>query len=110
MDEREVEAIVINLVVHGGDAKSYAIEAIKCARLGKFDQADMFLKQSSESLNRAHEFQMERIQQEIIGQDNKPLSLLMVHGQDHLMCALTTRDLAVQIVELCKQVTTGSGE
>ena len=53
---------------------------------------------------------MERIQQEIIGQDNKPLSLLMVHGQDHLMCALTTHDLAVQIVELCKQVTTSSGE
>ena len=110
MDEREVEAIVTNLVVHGGDAKSYAIQAIKCARLGKFDQADELLKQSSESLNRAHEFQMERIQQEIIGQDNKPLSLLMVHGQDHLMGALTTHDLAVQIVELCKQVTTSSEE
>ena len=53
---------------------------------------------------------MERIQQEIIGQDNKPLSLLMVHGQDHLMCALTTHDLAVQIVELCKQVTVGNGQ
>ena len=36
MDEREVEAIVTNLVVHGGDAKSYAIQASSAARLGKF--------------------------------------------------------------------------
>ena len=44
MDENEAEAIVSNLVVHGGDAKSFAIEAIEAARKGNFAQADDLLR------------------------------------------------------------------
>ena len=112
MDENEAEAIVSNLVVHGGDAKSFAIEAIEAARKGNFAQADDLLLQSKDALNKAHEYQTKQIRQEITGDRNKPVSLLMVHGQDHLMNAITVHDLAAQIVGLCKQIikSNGNGE
>jgi PTS system cellobiose-specific IIA component len=35
-----------------------------------------------------------------------PVSLLMVHGQDHVMNAITFRDLAGEIVDLYKKLAT----
>ncbi|EPD78508.1 PTS lactose/cellobiose transporter subunit IIA [Atopobium sp. oral taxon 199] len=107
MNEKDVEAIVSNLVVHGGDAKSLAIEAIKAARQGDFEHADSLMQQSTDALNSAHEFQMRQIQQEVVGEKNEMVSLLMVHGQDHLMNAITVHDLADQTIALCKQLAAG---
>lgn len=104
MDESEAEAIVGNLVVHGGDAKSLAIEAIEAARRGDFDRADDLMRQSTDALNEAHGFQTARIRQEVAGDSHEPVTLLMVHGQDHLMNAITVHDLADQIVGLCRQL------
>ncbi len=93
-----------------GEVQKHAIQSNQSARLERVDQADELLKQGSESLNRAHEFPDGTDSAEIIGQDNKFSLCWWVHGQDHLMCALTTHDLAVQIVDFVKQVTTSSGD
>ena len=42
------------------------------------------------------------IQEELNAEEKRAVDLLMVHGQDHLMNAMTVRDLAVEIIELCK--------
>lgn len=104
MEENEAEAIVGNLILHGGDAKSFALEAIEAARNGNFNQADDLIVQSTDALNKAHKYQTEQIQKEIVGKRQDSVSLLMVHGQDHLMNAITIHDLAEQIVALCKQL------
>jgi PTS system cellobiose-specific IIA component len=104
MDENEAEAIVMNLVVHGGDAKSSAVQAIKAAREGDFATADDLMAQAQDSLNQAHEFQSAQIRGEINGDNHEPVSLIMVHGQDHLMNAITACDLAAQIIALCRQL------
>jgi len=110
MDEGDAEAIVLNLIVHGGDAKSFAIEAIEAARRGEFDHADALMKQSNDALNEAHEFQTKQIRKEVTGDVHEPMTMLMVHGQDHLMNAITVHDLAQQIVDLCKQLVKSASE
>ena len=101
MDEQE--QIVINLIVNAGSARSSAIEAIQYAKAGELDKADESLANAKEAVNEAHHSQTEMIQAEIRG-EKAPLSLLMVHAQDHLMTAITFIDLAKEVVAVYKKM------
>ena len=94
MDQQE--QIVINLIVNAGSARSSAIEAIQYAKAGDIEKAE-------ESVNEAHHSQTEMIQAEIRG-EKAPLSLLMVHAQDHLMTSLLCIDLAQEFVDVYKKI------
>lgn len=98
----EMEQIIMKLVVNGGMARSLAIEAIRNARQGNFEEADKLMKESAETLSKAHEVQTELITKEA-GGEHMEVQLLMVHAQDHVMNAMTVYDLAVEIIELLKE-------
>ena len=95
MDQQE--QIVINLIVNAGSARSSAIEAIQYAKAGES------LGNAKEAVNEAHHSQTEMIQAEIRG-EKAPLSLLMVHAQDHLMTSLLCIDLAQEFVDVYKKI------
>lgn len=99
-----LEEIITELVVNGGDAKSKAIQAIRAAKIGDFETADLKIKEANASLLKAHEFQTEIIQAETRGESRDNISLLMVHGQDHLMNAITTKDLAIEMIDMYKMM------
>lgn len=99
MDQEKLELIIMELVVSGGNARSLAIKAIKAARQGDFKLADELMEEGSQSLDRAHSVQTELIQREA-GGEHMQVQLLMVHAQDHLMNAMTVRDLAVELIEM----------
>ena len=92
MDEKKVQAIM-NLIIYGGDGKSSSVEAIQAAKEGNFELADEKIKAAEESLLQAHHTQTEMLTQEANG-DSVEVSLLMVHGQDHLMTGMMFKDLA----------------
>lgn len=94
-----LEHFVITIIVKSGEAKSSAFEAIQFAKKGEFDKASELLNQSNENLASAHQMQTSLIQTEA-GGNKTEVTLLMVHAQDHLMTAMTVRDLAREIVEL----------
>lgn len=98
MEEKPMEIIIMELVVNGGTARSQAIEAIRTARTGDFEKADQLLHDCDETLQAAHQIQTDLIQKEAAGQ-HMEVQLLMVHAQDHLMNAMTVRDLAGEIIE-----------
>ena len=98
----EMEQIIMELVVNGGMARSLVIEAIRNARQGNFEEADKLMKESAETLSKAHEVQTELITKEA-GGEHMEVQLLMVHAQDHVMNAMTVYDLAVEIIELLKE-------
>lgn len=102
MDENLTDAIVMNLVVNSGEARSIAMEAIELAKEKRFEEAGQRLEQAHETINAAHNFQTELVQKEING-GSVPMSLLMCHGQDHLMTAMVVIDLAEQMVEMYKR-------
>lgn len=97
-----MDEIVMELVVNGGNARSKSMEAIKLAKGGRLELAKEKIKEANESLNKAHDFQTNLIQEEAAGQEVR-ISLLMVHAQDHLMNAMTVRDLAKEIISMYEE-------
>ncbi len=98
----DFDSVVMELVVNAGDGRSLAIQAIREARAGRFQEAQQLIDQCQEALIRCHESQTELIQSELQG-DPIPMSLLMVHAQDHIMNAMTVKDLAVEMIEMLKE-------
>lgn len=103
MDENLSDAIVMNLVVNSGEARSIAMEAIELARQGQFDEAAAKIATARETINAAHNFQTELVQREV-NNDPVPMSLLMCHGQDHLMTAMVVIDLAEKFIEVYQKL------
>ena len=103
MDETLSDAIVMNLVVNSGEARSIAMEAIELARQGQFEEAAAKIAEARETINAAHNFQPEIVQKEI-NNDPVPMSLLMCHGQDHLMTAMVVIDLAEKFIEVYQKM------
>lgn len=101
-DQAYLEA-VMGLIMHGGDAKGKAVEAIRAAKAGRFEEARALIKEANTALTTAHKSQSALLTQEASGQ-SVPVSLLMVHGQDHLMTALTFIDLAKELVEVYEKM------
>lgn len=97
----ELDSVAFELILYAGNGRSYAMEAIQEAKKGNFDEAEEMLKKATEELGKAHGFQTKLIQQEADGKSN-PVNILLIHAQDHLMTAMTVRDLATEIVELHK--------
>ncbi|HEP2138218.1 PTS system cellobiose-specific transporter subunit IIA [Streptococcus pyogenes] len=88
---------IMGLIMYGGEAKGKAVEAIHAARDGQFEESQHLLQEATNSLNIAHKSQTHLLSQEAAG-DAVELSLLMVHGQDHMMTALAFIDLAKELV------------
>ncbi|RXT58815.1 PTS lactose/cellobiose transporter subunit IIA [Lacticaseibacillus chiayiensis] len=94
---------VMGLIMNGGNAKSSAFEAIHAAKAGDFKLADEKLKEADQFLTKAHNVQSGLLTAEAQGEHAK-VTLLMVHSQDHLMNAITFRDLAGEMVALYKRL------
>lgn len=103
MDENLSDAIVMNLVVNSGEARSIAMKAIELAQQGQFEEAAAKIAEARETINAAHNFQTELVQKEI-NNDPVPMSLLMCHGQDHLMTAMVVIDLAEKFIEVYQKM------
>lgn len=93
------EQTIMNLIMAGGNAKSSAFEAIYAAKKGDQETAKAKLKEADEFMVAAHNAQTDMLTQEAQG-NHVQVSLLMVHAQDHIMNAITFRDLAGEIVDL----------
>lgn len=91
--------IVFQIILHGGNGRSSAMEAIIAAKAGDFKRAREKLKEAADELNKAHHIQTSLIQSEI-QEGPTQVSLLMVHAQDHLMNAMVVKDLAKEFVDL----------
>ncbi len=102
MNEKDLET-VMGLIVYGGEGKSNAMEAIEAAKAGNFALADEKLKAAKEAILQAHRTHAGMLTQEAEG-NHRELTLLMVHGQDHLMTSIAFKDLAKEIVHLYKVI------
>lgn len=100
--------LVFHIILHGGNAKSSAMEAISHAKIGDFSEARRALQDAADELMKAHEIQTTLIQKEAGGEKTE-VTLLMVHAQDHLMNAITIKDLANEFVDLYETIKTEGG-
>ena len=101
--ENKNEAEIVEIIAHGGNAKSLAYEALHSAAEGNFEEAKKLLDESEHEMAEAHKTQTRLIQDEING-EKVDTSLLMIHAQDHLMTALSEKSLIEKMIELYKKL------
>lgn len=101
-EEQNLEAIM-GLIINGGNAKSSSMEAIMAAKEGDFETAAAKLAEADAALSEAHNSQTDMLTKEASG-DHMQVTLLTVHSQDHLMNAITFRDLAGEVVDVYKKM------
>ena len=97
------ENIIMDLIVRSGEAKSLAFEALSQARSGDFVKAEQMLAESRDAGRQAHKIQTRLITMDGEGKDI-PLSLMMVHAQDHLMGSMLAQDLIEEMIQLYQKV------
>ncbi|RWR01862.1 molecular chaperone TorD [[Pantoea] beijingensis] len=97
------ETTVMELIIHAGEARSCAMEALRAARTYDWHTADAMLVSASAAAKQAH-----HIQTTLIGADEGcgkiPMNLILVHAQDHLMNAMLCRELAEEIIVLHREI------
>lgn len=101
--DADQELMIMELVVNAGEGRSYAMEALKAARNGDYEKAQALVKQSEKAIQNAHKSQIDIISKEA-GGEHFPVSLLMVHAQDHVMNAMTVLDLAKEMILMYKKI------
>jgi PTS system cellobiose-specific IIA component len=97
------ETVIMQLIVNSGNARSMAIEAIRLAKKGEITAARSRCEEAQAELAKTHEAQTQLIQDEA-GGNLKEVSLLMIHAQDHLMNAITIKELAQEFIDLYEKI------
>lgn len=99
------EHIPFQIILHSGNARSYAMEALQYAKQGKIEEAEEAMTKAKEAINEAHHFQTELIQSEARGEKTE-ITVLLIHAQDHLMNSITVKDLASEFIDLYRKINT----
>jgi PTS system cellobiose-specific IIA component len=99
----KTEEIAFELILHGGNARAEAYEALRAARAGDFIRAMDHLEKSGEELKSAHEIQSTILHGEAGGLSGPP-SMLLVHAHGHLMTAMVERNLIEEMVEMYRRL------
>jgi PTS system cellobiose-specific IIA component len=102
VDKMDEEQLIFTIIANSGEAKSSAMEAINYAKKRQFEEADNAIKTAYDSFVKIHQVQTEMIVKEVNG-EKQPMSLLMVHAQDHLMTTMLFIDLAKEFIEVVQK-------
>jgi len=97
----DLEKISLNIILHGGNARAKAFEALEACKKGDYERADRFLRIAKEEITKAHVAQTKVLNAEAKGK-NVRLNLLFIHSLDILMIATSEIDLVECIIELHK--------
>jgi cellobiose PTS system EIIA component len=95
----DLEQTAMLLIVHAGNARSLAYDGFELASAGDFAGAALKLREATAEIGLAHAEQTALIQAEAAGR-GAPLTLLMVHAQDHLMTAMTEVNLIERLIRI----------
>lgn len=86
----DFEKTIYQLILHGGNARGEAYEALDAAEQFDFATAEKHLEEAERELAEGHKWQTSLIQSD--SKSEAPV-FLMIHAQDHLMTALAELNL-----------------
>lgn len=98
----EMELICFKIISAVGEAKSDYISALDLAKKGEFEKAEESMKHGDACYARGHEQHADLIAKEA-GGERTEVCLLLMHAEDQLMAAETTKLLAAELIELYKK-------
>ena len=94
-----LEDAVMEIIINAGQSRSLCFEALHAARQGEMEEAQNLLREADGYARQAHHMQTKLIEQDA-GDARQPMTLIMVHAQDHLMNSLLARELSEEIIHL----------
>jgi PTS system cellobiose-specific IIA component len=97
------ETVIFEIILHAGNARAEAYDALRAAQAGEFAKAGEHLAAAEAEVGIAHKAQAGIIQQEAAG-DKAEISLLLIHAQDHLMTAIAEKNLIENMVVMQKTI------
>lgn len=95
----ELELTMIEIVALAGDARTKLLGAVKDAKAGDLPSAHALVDEAQGLLNDAHDSQTALLTAEARGELTTP-TVLLVHAQDHLMCAMLLRDVVEALIDI----------
>ncbi|MBP2643217.1 MAG: system cellobiose-specific transporter subunit [Firmicutes bacterium] len=103
----DVEQIVMSIIINAGDARAFAYDALRKVKSGVYKEGeiDKLIDMANNAIGKAHETQTSLLQKEANG-ENITVSILFVHAQDHLMTAISEKNLIIELIELTKTIQT----
>ncbi|SFQ86290.1 PTS system, cellobiose-specific IIA component [Priestia endophytica DSM 13796] len=101
LDKLTEEQINFQLILHSGTARSKIIQSLREYREGNVESSNRLLQEAENDLQIAHDVHFQMIKREANGLKTE-FSLLLLHGEDHLMSTLTMKELVREMLELFK--------
>ena len=80
------------------------LEAVEYAKSGDFPQAEAAVERGNEEYLQAHNAHFDLIQEEVNSENGLLTRLTLVHAEDQLAMAESTRILAEQLIELYRRL------
>jgi PTS system cellobiose-specific IIA component len=93
-----LEEIIFHIVLHGGNARGEAYEALDAAENFDFVTAEHHLNKAEEELAAGHRYQTELVQTDSDNTHDTAAPFLVIHAQDHLMTAMAELNLIKRLV------------
>ena len=103
MKKDELQVVAFEIILHSGDSRTMIHEAFSLMREGKYEEAEIKLNKSNEELLEAHKAQT-KLLQDYAGGEEINMEIIMIHAQDHLMTTMTLKEVAIELLEVYKQV------
>lgn len=104
----EMQTLSFTIILHAGNARSSAMEALSMAKENNFSGAREKIKEADEEFVKAHQVQTKLLQAEANGEKND-ISVILIHAQDHLMTAMTLKDLANEMIDMYERILSKEG-
>ena len=101
--EEKFELACFQIITYVGTARTHFINAIQCAKEGKYDEAAELIKQGDEAFLLGHNAHADLLTMDANGEISNEYMLLM-HAEDQLMSAESFRILADEFIALYKRI------
>ena len=99
----DIQMLSFNIILHAGNARSFAMEAIWLAKEAKFTEARDKIAEADNEFNEAHHIQTKLLQNEASGESTN-VTVILVHAQDHLMTSMAVKDLAKEMIDMYEKM------
>lgn len=98
----DLEVISMQIIVHAGNAKAEAYDALQCAKKKDFTQVENLLKKAEDENIAAHKIHLQLLGLQG-GFKNINEQLLVTHAMDTMMTTMSEINLIKELIDLYKE-------
>lgn len=103
MTKEDLQVISFEIILHSGDARTMIHEGFALMREGKFSAAEEKLTAANNELLEAHKAQT-RLLQDYANGEEIVMEVIVVHAEDHLMTTMALREMAVEMLQVYREI------